>query len=202
MSITSLSSTTTTTTTTLPKHSSEATAVPLAAISTAAATTTTSTATTTTSTTTSPTATTLASAITGEQRPSLIHFLRTICVRAAVTELALVISLIYVDRLKKALSNMARGDPDTPFRIILSALLVVKKFIEEDCVGLNRLFSQITDGLYSVHDINTMERSFLGLLKFSLYVTDKDVVEYIRSHQTELQGVDLLKSLSKPAMAA
>ncbi|KAG0315515.1 hypothetical protein BGZ99_007419 [Dissophora globulifera] len=75
-------------------------------------------------------------------------------------------------------------------------------FIEEDCVGLNRLFSQITDGLYSVHDINTMERSFLGLLKFSLYVTDKDVAEYIQSHQTELQGVDLLKSLSKPAMAA
>ncbi|KAF8938466.1 hypothetical protein EDD21DRAFT_413941 [Dissophora ornata] len=122
--------------------------------------------------------------------------------KAAVTELGLVISLIYVDRLKKVLSNMARGDPDTPFKIILSALLVVKKFIEEDCVGLNRMFSKITDGLYSVHDINTMERSFLGLLKFSLYVTDKDVTDYIRSHQKELQGVDLLKSISNSAMAA
>jgi len=57
----------------------------------------------------------------------LMHFLRNICVKAAVTELALVISLIYVDRLKKVLTNMARGDPDTPFKIILSALLVVKK---------------------------------------------------------------------------
>ncbi|KAI8357060.1 cyclin domain-containing protein, partial [Mortierella sp. GBAus27b] len=97
-----------------------------------------------------------------------------------------VISLIYVDRLKKVLTNMARGDPDTPFKIILSALLVVKKFIEEDCVGLNRMFSNITDGLYSVHDINTMERSFLGLLKFSLYVTDQDVIDFIQSHQSEL----------------
>ncbi|KAF9895852.1 hypothetical protein BX616_008701, partial [Lobosporangium transversale] len=48
------------------------------------------------------------SEVVGEQRPSLIHFLRNICVKASVTELALVISLIYVDRLKKALTNMAR----------------------------------------------------------------------------------------------
>lgn len=60
-------------------------------------------------------------------QPGLIHFLRTICVHAKVSELALVISLIYVDRLKKVLTSMARGDPDTPFKIILSALLVVKK---------------------------------------------------------------------------
>ncbi|KAK3825961.1 MAG: hypothetical protein J3Q66DRAFT_396875 [Benniella sp.] len=126
----------------------------------------------------------------------LMHFLRNICVKAAVTELALVISLIYVDRLKKVLTNMARGDPDTPFKIILSALLVVKKFIEEDCVGLNRMFSTITDGLYSLHDINAMERSFLGLLKFSLYVTDQDVIDFVQSHQAELQGVDILKAIS------
>ncbi|KAF9940996.1 hypothetical protein BGZ65_005528 [Modicella reniformis] len=132
----------------------------------------------------------------------LMHFLRNICVKAAVTELALVISLIYVDRLKKVLANMARGDPDTPFKIILSALLVVKKFIEEDCVGLNRMFSNITDGLYSIHDINTMERSFLGLLKFSLYVTDQDVIDFIQSHQRELQGVDILKALSNKSATA
>ncbi|KAI1321602.1 hypothetical protein EDD11_003082 [Mortierella claussenii] len=75
-------------------------------------------------------------------------------------------------------------------------------FIEEDCVGLNRMFSKITDGLYSVHDINTMERSFLGLLKFSLYVTENDIVDFIQSHQQELQGVELLKGISKSAPAA
>ncbi|KAF9352149.1 hypothetical protein BGX26_009981 [Mortierella sp. AD094] len=137
-----------------------------------------------------------------EQHVQLLNFLRNICIKAAVTELALVVSLIYVDRLKKVLTNMARGDPDTPFKIILSALLVVKKFIEEDCMGLNRMFSKITNGLYSVHDINTMERSFLGLLKFSLYVTEKDVINFIQSHQKELQGVEIIKSLSNPAAAA
>ncbi|KAF9289675.1 hypothetical protein BGZ68_008866 [Mortierella alpina] len=135
------------------------------------------------------------------QRPGLIHFLRNICVKAAVTELALVISLIYVDRLKKVLTSMARGDPDTPFKIILSALLVVKKFMEEDCVGLNRLFSKITNGLYTLRDINTMERSFLGLLKFSLFVTEEDVLGFIQSHQEELKGLDILKT-SRSAVAA
>ncbi|KAF9988881.1 hypothetical protein BGZ75_008288 [Mortierella antarctica] len=135
------------------------------------------------------------------QRPGLIHFLRNICVKAAVTELALVISLIYVDRLKKVLTSMARGDPDTPFKIILSALLVVKKFMEEDCVGLNRLFSKITNGLYTLRDINTMERSFLGLLKFSLFVTEEDVLGFIHSHQDELKGLDILKT-SRSAVAA
>ncbi|KAI7831189.1 hypothetical protein BC939DRAFT_437871 [Gamsiella multidivaricata] len=146
-------------------------------------------------------ATTATTAGAGEEH-HLVQFLRNICVKACVTELALVISLIYVDRLKKVLTNMARGDPDTPFKIILSALLVVKKFIEEDCVGLNRMFSKITDGLYSVHDINTMERSFLGLLKFSLYVTDKDVAHFIQSHQHELQGVDILKTYTNKSAAA
>ncbi|KAF9436544.1 hypothetical protein BGZ76_003632 [Entomortierella beljakovae] len=94
---------------------------------------------------------------------------------------------------------MARGEPDTPCKIILSALLVVKKFIEEDCIGLNRMFSKITDGLYSVHDINTMERSFLGLLKFSLYVTEVDVINFIQSHQKELQNVKIFKTLSNSA---
>lgn len=71
----------------------------------------------------------LSSSAEDANQQGLIHFLRNICVQAAVTELALVISLIYVDRLKKVLSSMARGDPDTPFKIMLSALLVVKKVI-------------------------------------------------------------------------
>ncbi|KAF9181755.1 hypothetical protein BGZ51_005221 [Haplosporangium sp. Z 767] len=135
----------------------------------------------------------LSSSAAEQQQPSLVHFLRNICVKAAVTELALVISLIYVDRLKKVLTTMARGDPDTPFKIILSALLVVKKFLEEDCVGLNRLFSKITNGLYTLRDINTMERSFLGLLKFSLFVTEEEVANFIQCHQKELQGLDILQ---------
>ncbi|KAF9582071.1 hypothetical protein BGW38_000680 [Lunasporangiospora selenospora] len=138
-----------------------------------------------------------------EQEPGLVLFLRNVCVKAAVTELALVISLIYVDRLKKVLTGMARGDPDTPFKIILSALLVVKKFMEEDCVGLNQLFSKITNGLYTLKDINTMERSFLGLLKFSLFVTEEDVTNFIHAHQEELKGLDILQSSSAkfPAFA-
>jgi len=77
-------------------------------------------------------------------QPGLIHFLRTICAHAKVSELALVISLIYVDRLKKVLTSMARGDPDTPFKIILSALLVVKKV--NDIAENDRTMRAITHG--------------------------------------------------------
>ncbi|KAG0376642.1 hypothetical protein BGX24_007447 [Mortierella sp. AD032] len=97
---------------------------------------------------------------------------------------------------------MARGDPDTPFKIMLSALLVVKKFTDEDCVGLNRLFCRITNGLYTLKDINAMERSFLGLLKYSLFVTEEDIAQFIQCHQKELQGLDILNTASRPAVAA
>lgn len=83
-----------------------------------------------------------------------------------------------------------------PVRRFLFCCSLSLQFIEEDCVGLNRMFSTITDGLYSLHDINAMERSFLGLLKFSLYVTDQDVIDFVQSHQAELQGVDILKAIS------
>ncbi|KAG0041902.1 hypothetical protein BGZ83_001184 [Gryganskiella cystojenkinii] len=134
-------------------------------------------------------------------QPGLIHFLRTICTQAKVSELALVISLIYVDRLKKVLlTSMARGDPDTPFKIILSALLVVKKFLDEDSFGLNRLFSKIT--LYTLSDINTMERSFLGLLKYSLFVTEEEIAQFLQCHEQELHGLDILRTSTRSAIAA
>ncbi|GJJ68834.1 hypothetical protein EMPS_01180 [Entomortierella parvispora] len=133
-------------------------------------------------------------------QPGLIHFLRTICAHAKVSELALVISLIYVDRLKKVLTSMARGDPDTPFKIILSALLVVKKFLDEDSFGLNRLFSKIT--LYTLSDINTMERSFLGLLQYRVFVTDEEVSQFLACHEQELHGLDILKYSTKSTISA
>ncbi|KAF9165987.1 hypothetical protein DFQ27_006441 [Actinomortierella ambigua] len=125
----------------------------------------------------------------------LTDFLREIYTRAALTEIALVVSLIYVERLKKVLTNMARGEPDTPFRIFLSALLAATKFLHEDGSGLNRTFASITNGYYTLADINTMERSFLGLLQFGLLVTEQDLIDYIQLHEQELKGLDLLPML-------
>jgi hypothetical protein len=47
-----------------------------------------------------------------------------------------------------------------------------------------------------------MERSFLGLLKYSLFVTEEDVTQFIQCHQKELQGLDILNTASRPAVAA
>ncbi|CAG8591377.1 13941_t:CDS:2 [Racocetra fulgida] len=51
----------------------------------------------------------------------------------------------------------------------------------------NKTIADITDGLYTVKDINTMERSFLGLLKYDLWVDRNEVENFLDQHRVELE---------------
>jgi capsule polysaccharide export protein KpsC/LpsZ len=95
------------------------------------------------------------------------------------------VGLIYVDRLKKNLPASARGDFDTPYKIFLSAILVASKYLSDHSLQ-NKTIADITNGLYTNKDVNTMERSFLGLLKYDLWVGSDEFNSFLEEHRIEL----------------
>ncbi|KAF0545096.1 cyclin domain-containing protein [Gigaspora margarita] len=118
--------------------------------------------------------------------PNLLHFIRDITNRSKVSKITMVVGLIYVNRLKKTLPSTARGDFDTPYKIFLSAILVASKYLSDQSLQ-NKTIADITDGLYTVKDVNTMERSFLGLLKYDLWVDRNEVEDFLDQHRVELE---------------
>ncbi|CAB4493934.1 hypothetical protein RhiirA5_273435 [Rhizophagus irregularis] len=117
--------------------------------------------------------------------PNLLQFIRDVTTRSRVSKMTMVVGLIYVDRLKKNLPSSARGDFDTPYKIFLSAILVASKYLSDHSLQ-NRTIADITNGLYTNKDVNTMERSFLGLLKYDLWVGSDEFDSFLEEHRIEL----------------
>ncbi|KAG2202655.1 uncharacterized protein EV154DRAFT_490548 [Mucor mucedo] len=92
-------------------------------------------------------------------------------------------TLIYLKRLKSKLPDHARGGPDTPYRLFLAALLTSSKYLSEAGTGLTSTHvSYLTHQLYTPKDINRMERSFLGLLRYDLWVSSDHIHAFIKAY--------------------
>src|SRR5581483_12259421 len=101
--------------------------------------------------------------------PNLLQFIKDVTTRSKVSKMTIVVSLIYINRLKKTLPSTAQGDFDTPYKIFLSSILVASKYLSDHALQ-NKNIANITNGLYTNRDVNTMERSFLGMLRYDLWV--------------------------------
>ncbi|CAO3654814.1 unnamed protein product [Mucor hiemalis] len=97
-------------------------------------------------------------------------------------------TLIYLLRLKSKLPDNARGGYDTPYRLFLAAVLASSKYLSETGTGLtSTTLSYLTHHLYTPKDINRMERSFLGLIRYDLWVSDQDIQSFMDSYGNLLQ---------------
>lgn len=91
--------------------------------------------------------------------------------------------MIYLLRLKSKLPDHARGGYDTPYRLFLAAVLTSSKYLSETGTGLTSTHvAFLTRHLYTPKDINRMERSFLGLLRYDLWVSPDDIQLFITSY--------------------
>jgi len=103
--------------------------------------------------------------------------------------MTIVVSLIYINRLKKTLPSTAQGDFDTPYKIFLSSILVASKYLSDHALQ-NKNIANITNGLYTNRDVNTMERSFLGMLRYDLWVEADEIKAFLEEHKVELVDID------------
>ncbi|KAJ3315223.1 hypothetical protein HDU76_002240, partial [Blyttiomyces sp. JEL0837] len=83
--------------------------------------------------------------------------------------------------LKKRLPVSAKGMPCTAHRILLSALLIATKFLQDNPIK-NKSFWMANIPhhirlLFSLQEVNLMERQLLGLLEFDVVVSEAEIVE-------------------------
>ncbi|CDS12653.1 hypothetical protein LRAMOSA04839 [Lichtheimia ramosa] len=91
------------------------------------------------------------------------------------------------------LSPLARGDHDTPYRLFIAAIVAASKFMLEPRQSLtSQDVAAMIDHVYTPKEINSMERSFLGLIKFDLFVDIHAIKDYLAMHGTLLE-MDLVE---------
>eukprot|EP00842_Homolaphlyctis_polyrhiza_P002229 jgi/Hompol1/3006/HPOL_006289-RA len=109
--------------------------------------------------------------------PPLPVFISSLIKTAQVDSPVLMLALIYFQRLKKLLPPTAKGMPCTVHRITLATLIVAEKFLC-DVPMRNRSWAAHST-VFSLEEVNLMERQLLHLLDFNLYVTELEFLKVI-----------------------
>ncbi|CAO3648815.1 unnamed protein product [Mucor hiemalis] len=123
--------------------------------------------------------------------PELPTFIKLVYKKCRLTPSVLVIGLIYLERLKKNLPDQAQGEYDTPYKLFLAAMIVATKYIEDHSSHAVSIY-RIVSPLYTSKELNEMERSFLGVLKFDLFVDISEMDRFVEEHQDALE-LELLR---------
>lgn len=111
----------------------------------------------------------------GKALPSLMTFINRLVRHTNVYTGTLMATLVYLDRLKLKLPRNALGLPCTRHRIFLSCLILASKY-HNDLLPKNKHWAKYSEGLFSLQDVNLMERQLLYLLNWDVHVSNADMV--------------------------
>ncbi|KAI8333454.1 hypothetical protein BC941DRAFT_434762 [Chlamydoabsidia padenii] len=115
--------------------------------------------------------------------PSLASFVRQVYVKCRLSPAILVIALIYIQRLQQELPSDSKGDYDTPHKVFLAAIILACKFNDDSKSRVQSIYRCVSV-VYTNVDVNEMERSFLAVVNYDLYVDIKQLVAFIQEHPT------------------
>ncbi|KAJ3151209.1 hypothetical protein HDU86_006200 [Geranomyces michiganensis] len=132
-----------------------------------------------------PTQAPISSSSASSALPDLAQFLHDLVRRSApvVTPSVLLLAASYLSRLERKLPPTARGLACTMHRILLAALLIAAKYLHDGPVR-NRTWAA-NSRLFSLPEVNLMERQLLFLLDFEL-ATDEGVLAALVDAMPEL----------------
>lgn len=128
----------------------------------------------------------------GKPLPSLMTFISRLVRYTNVYTGTLMTTLVYLDRLRRRLPKTAQGLPCTRHRIFLSCLVLASKF-HNDSLPKNVHWANYTDGLFSLKDLNLMERQLLYLLNWDMRVTSEQMCVQLDRFLEPIRA-DLVKS--------
>jgi len=113
--------------------------------------------------------------------PTLEEFITQLVVSSNVQVPTLMSTLVYLTRLKSKLQPMARGLRCTSHRILLAALILAAKYLNDSSPKNKHWanYSHITTDCYnfgfSRTEVNLMEKQLLFLLEWDLRITEEDL---------------------------
>lgn len=108
---------------------------------------------------------------------SLISFIAMLVNGSNVQTPTLMTSLVYLARLRNRLPSAARGMACTCHRIFLAALILAAKNLN-DSSPKNKYWAKYTQGLFTIEEVNLMEKQFLHLLDWDLRVSTNDLLDH------------------------
>ncbi|KAI7878787.1 hypothetical protein K492DRAFT_164529 [Lichtheimia hyalospora FSU 10163] len=127
--------------------------------------------------------------------PSLSTFVKHMSIQCRLSSTVLVIALIYLARLEQNLPTVACGEYDTPYKIFLASILLASKYIDDSSFVTKTIHKTIAP-LYSSREVADMERSFLSVVKFDLYVDLAHVSGYVQDHLDHIVHIPLIPTPS------
>ncbi|KAJ1722549.1 PHO85 cyclin-1 [Coemansia erecta] len=107
--------------------------------------------------------------------PPLDTFITNLVLRSRVQAGTLICTLVYLHRLRKRLPKEARGMECTCHRIFLATLIVAGKYLN-DASPKNKYWARYST-VFTVAEVNLMEKQLLFLLDFDLRIDNEDLNE-------------------------
>ncbi|QEU61667.1 Pcl1 [Kluyveromyces lactis] len=106
--------------------------------------------------------------------PSLMTFISRLVRYTNVYTSTLLTTVVYLNRLRELLPSDAAGLPTTCHRIFLACLILSAKY-HNDSSPLNKHWTKYTDGMFTLRDVNLMERQLLQLFEWDLRVESAEL---------------------------
>ena len=106
--------------------------------------------------------------------PTLEQFIDSLVEQTHVYTPTLLTAAVYLQRLRKVLPRDAQGVGSTAHRIFLACLILSAKN-HNDSSPLNKHWTKYSDGLFTLQDVNLMERQLLQLLQWNVRVSETDL---------------------------
>lgn len=114
-----------------------------------------------------------------QELPTLRTFIVKLIDYTNVYTATLIMTLCYLRRLQAKLPSHATGLPSTQHRIFLSCLILSAKN-HNDSSPLNKHWTNYTDGLFTLQDVNLMERQLLSLLDWNITIRETEILQVMR----------------------
>jgi len=121
--------------------------------------------------------------------PELLPFISKVCKKCRVDLRTMLFAVIYAKRFGEALErkgSSARGEYGTCHRIFLASLLLAKKCQDDTVYFDNNQLADCTDGIWSVKDIELMERALASTIGFDFIVDEETIKCFVEEHRSEL----------------